>query len=179
MLVSDAVRGWGAGSRLLHWGAAGLILALLAHGWWMTEFPARDARLGHYATHASLGYALIALMLVRLVWRWTHGVPELPAATPRWERFAAHAAHWGLYALAFGAALSGWALAGTLRRPLDSFFGWFSVPMPVRGGALHEALEEAHELLVWTLALLVAAHIASALYHWLWRGDDVMQRMLP
>jgi cytochrome b561 len=38
--------------------------------------------------------------------------------------------------------------------------------------------EEAHELLAWTLALLVAAHVAAALYHWLWRKDDVMQRML-
>jgi cytochrome b561 len=30
----------------------------------------------------------------------------------------------------------------------------------------------------WTLALLVLVHIASAVYHWLWKKDDVMQRML-
>jgi cytochrome b561 len=178
--MSDGARRWGAGARLLHWSAAALIFALLAHGWWMTEFAPRASRLGHYGTHASLGYALIALMLVRLVWRWAHDVPDLPAAMPRWERQAAHAAHWGLYVLSFGAALSGWALAGTLRQPLDSFFGWFSVPSLVPAGsrALHEALEETHEVAVWTLAFMVAAHIASAVYHWLWRKDEVMQRML-
>lgn len=40
------------------------------------------------------------------------------------------------------------------------------------------AMEQAHVLLSWALALLVAAHVASAFYHLLLKRDDVMQRML-
>ena len=39
-------------------------------------------------------------------------------------------------------------------------------------------MEDAHVWLSYVLALLVAAHVAAAFYHWLWRRDDVMQRML-
>ena len=30
----------------------------------------------------------------------------------------------------------------------------------------------------WAAAALVLVHIASAIYHWRWKKDDVMQRML-
>ena len=180
MTIRNTKNGWGATSRFFHWGGAAVILYLLIHGFWMTEFAARDARLGHYTTHASAGYALIAFMLLRLLWRWMNEVPALPADTPRWERIAAHAAYWGLYLLTLAASVSGWALAGTFRRPLDSFFGLFSVPALVAGEnrGLHSALERTHQLLSWTLALLVVVHVASAFWHWRWKKDDVMQRML-
>jgi cytochrome b561 len=179
-MIRNSSIGWGLVSRLFHWCAAALVLYLVTHGFWMTEFAARSERFGHYQTHASVGYGLIAFMLLRLLWRWTNEVPVLPAATPRWERAAAHAAHWGLYLLTLAAALSGWALAGTFRRPLDSFFGIFNVPALVSGGGrnLHDVLEETHAVLSWALAVLVLVHIASAVYHWRWRKDDVMQRML-
>lgn len=76
-------------------------------------------------------------------------------------------------------AASGWALAGTFRRPFDSFFGWFHVPALVADNSLHGALEQAHALLSWALALFFVVHIASAFYHLVWRKYDVMQRMLP
>jgi cytochrome b561 len=144
----------------------------------MVTFPPRELRFGHYETHAAVGYLLIAFTLARLAWRWTHAVPALPAGAPRWERIAAHAGHWGLYVLMLASAFSGWALAGTFRRPLDSVFGWFRVPALVSGNSLHGAMEQAHVLLSWALGLLVVVHIASALYHLLWKKDDVMQRML-
>ena len=34
-------------------------------------------------------------------------------------------------------------------------------------------------LLSWTLALLIAVHVASAFYHLLLKKDGVMRRMLP
>jgi len=133
---------WGAVSKSFHWLAAALVLYLVVHGFWMTEFAARSEHFGHYQTHASVGYGLIAFMLLRLLWRW--------------------------------------ALAGTMRRPLDSIFGLFNMPALVSGGSrgLHDMLEQTHAVLSWTLALLVLVHIASAIYHWRWKKDDVMQRML-
>jgi cytochrome b561 len=168
---------WSATSKLFHWLGAALIFFLLIHGFWMTGLP-REVRFGHYETHAALGYLFIAFTLARLAWRWTHEVPPLPAAAPRWEKAAGHAGHWGLYLLMLGSAFSGWALAGTFGRPLDSVFGWLRVPAIVSDRQLHGPLEDAHVWLSWALALLVLAHIAAAFYHRLWRKDDVMQRML-
>ena len=73
-----------------------------------------------------VGAALIFYLLIHGFWmvgRWTHAVPPQPAGAARWEVVTAHAGHWGLYALMLAAALSGWALAGTFKRPLDSVFG--------------------------------------------------------
>ena len=180
VMIGNTSSAWGVVSRFFHWAAAALILYLIIHGFWMTELAARSERFGHYQTHASVGYGLIACMLLRLLWRWANAVPGLPAATPRWERTAAHAGHWGLYLLTLASSFSGWALAGTMRRPLDSFFGLFNVPALVSGAGrrMHDTLEGVHAALSWTLALLVLVHIASAVYHSSWKKDNVMQRML-
>lgn len=179
-MIDNTARSWGSVARAFHWSGAALILFLLGHGFWMTEFAARDARLAHYSTHAAVGYALLALIVLRLLWRWTQVVPALPAAAGTLERFAGRAAHWGLYLLMLAASLSGWALAGTFRQPLDSFFGLFRMPQLVSGQdrALHQTLEHWHEWLAWALLLLVVGHIAGALWHRLYRKDEVLQRML-
>jgi cytochrome b561 len=168
---------WSATAKLFHWVGAALIFYLLIHGMWMVGLP-RELRFGHYETHAAVGYVLIALTLARLAWRWTHAVPPQPAQAPRWKRIAGHAGHWGLYVLMLASAVSGWALAGTFGRPLDSVFGWFRVPGLVSSRSLHGPMEAAHVWLSWALGFLVVVHIASAFYHLLWRKDRVMQRML-
>src|SRR3954454_7114645 len=76
---------WGWPAKLLHWIGAILILLLLGHGWWMTHLAPRPDRLAHYAGHAALGYDFLALLVLRLLWRWTHAVPALPADMPRWN----------------------------------------------------------------------------------------------
>jgi cytochrome b561 len=178
MAIRNTTTRWGAAARFFHWAGAIAILYLLVHGYWMTHFAPRPERLASYATHASVGYALIAFMLARLLWRAANPVPALPAGSPAWERLAALAGHWGLYLLTFAAALTGWALAGTFRTPLRSFFGLFDVPALVSNTGLHKLLEETHEALAWALAALALVHVASALWHWRWRKDDVLQRML-
>jgi cytochrome b561 len=168
---------WGTVSKLFHWAGAALVFYLLIHGFWMVGLP-REVRFDHYETHAAVGYVFVAFTLGRLAWRWTHAVPPLAADAPRWERIAGHAGHWGLYALMLAAAVSGWALAGTFARPLDSVFGAFRVPAVVADRSLHGPMEQAHVWLSYALALLVVVHIAGAYYHLFWRKDDVMQRML-
>jgi cytochrome b561 len=170
------IRTWSNTSKAFHWLGAALIFFLLVHGFWMVGLP-RELRFSHYETHAAVGYLFIALTLARLVWRWTHEVPAQPASAAAWEKAAAHAGHWLLYLLMLGSALSGWALAGTFKRPLDSVFGAFRVPPIMQDASLHGAMEQAHVLLSYALAFLVAVHVASAFYHYLWKKDDVLQRM--
>ena len=180
-MLRNTTTSWGAVSLLFHWLGAALVVFLLGHGFWMAEFAPRDARFAHYSWHASVGYALLALMVARLLWRWTNAVPAPPRDAPEWERLAARAGHWGLYALILAEALTGWALAGTLRRPLDArLFGVVTVPPIVSGPdrTLHEILEGTHSIVGWALVALVAVHVAAAWYHLRVRKDGVTERML-
>jgi cytochrome b561 len=180
MRNSDAKWGWPA--QAMHWLAGALILLLLFHGWWMVEVQDRALRFEHYGGHASLGYALLALMILRLAWRWLNAVPALPPESPRWMRIGARSSHLGLYVLILAASVSGWALAGTFRRPLEAtFLGLVRVPAIVASQerALHELLERLHGALAWALAALIALHVAAALFHHFAKKDAVMRRMLP
>jgi cytochrome b561 len=178
-MVRNTKSTWGWPAKLLHWFAAILILLLLGHGWWMTHFAPRPDRLAHYAGHAALGYDLLALTVLRLLWRWINPVPTLPLEMPRWEAIAAHISHWSLYVLMLAASITGWALAGTLRTPLDKDVFNIRIPMIASPGnrALHEFLENSHAWLAYLLAALLLVHVAAALrHHFTWK-DNVLRRM--
>jgi len=181
-MMRNTPQRWGAVAQIFHWVSAGLVLYLLGHGWWMTHFAARDTRLPEYATHASVGYGLLALILIRMIWRWTNAVPLHPASAPVWERRMAMGSHIALYLLLVIECYLGWALSGTLRQPLDRTLGGLvRVPQITRPGNrdLQEIFEKAHEVVAWILAALVLLHVAATIYHWKVRRDDVLHRMLP
>ena len=178
-MIENTNTNWGWPAKLLHWVGAILILLLLGHGWWMTHLAARPDRLAHYLGHAALGYDLLALLVLRLLWRWTHAVPALPADLAPWERLSARAGHIGLYLLMLGSALTGWALAGTFRTPMAKDLFGLTVP-PIYASqdrAMHNLFEESHMILYYLLAALVVVHIAGALRHHLVKRNDVLRRM--
>ena len=182
MTIGDTATSWGPVSRVLHWAAAVLILALMAQGYWMTVFVPRGTHFPHYAWHASVGYALLALMFVWLFWRLSITSPRPPTGAG-WERVAAVAGHSMLYATVFAAAFTGWALAGTARKPLDSVFGLMRLPPIVNPDpdperVLHTTLGTWHSIVAWILVALVALHVGIAVWHWIVRKDDVMRRMI-
>jgi cytochrome b561 len=181
-MLRNTSRQWGLVSQGLHWSSAALVAFLLIHGLWMTQLATGVDRLASYATHASAGYFLLGLVMVRIVWRSQHAVPAHPADAPAWERRAARASHVALYCMLLGDAYVGWALAGTLSPQLDrTLFDLVRVPPITRSGNhdLHDALVIAHEMLAWTLVALITLHVAAAIYHWKIRRDDVMRRMIP
>jgi len=53
---------------------------------------------------------VLALTLVRVLWRLLHAPPPYPADMKRWERNAAHMAHFLLYAAMVLMPLTGWAI---------------------------------------------------------------------
>jgi cytochrome b561 len=178
-MIGNSENAWGWPAKLLHWVGAILILVLLGHGWWMTHMAPRADRFAHYAGHAAMGYDLLALVILRLLWRWTHAVPALPNDLQPWERFSAHAGHFGLYLLMFASTLTGWALAGTFNRPMSKDLFGITVPPIYQSSerAMHGLFEESHEFLSYLLAILVVVHILGALRHHLIKHNDVLRRM--
>ena len=176
-MVRNTAALWGWPARLLHWIAAAAILLLLGHGWWMTHLAARADRIAHYNGHAALGYDLLALLVLRLLWRWANPVPTLPDGLQPWERMAARAGHIALYLLMFAASLTGWALAGTFRTPMNKDIFGVSVPEIVSDRAYHDLFEQSHFILSYLLAALVLVHVVGALRHHFLKHNDVLRRM--
>src|SRR5262249_54233945 len=156
---------WGWLAKVLHWAGAAMILNLLVHGWWMTHMTPRPERLANYAWHSALGYGLVVLLILRLVWRWVKPVPEPSADLQRWERIAARLAHVGLYVLMFVVSLTGWMVATTFRVPMTKDLLGVDVPPLVTAvdRSVRRWIEESHMVLAYVLAAVVLIHIVAAL----------------
>jgi cytochrome b561 len=178
-MIGNTNDAWGWPAKVLPWVGAILILLLLGHGWWMTHLaPRGPVRLEHYAGHAALGYDFLVLLVLRLLWRWTHAVPALPEM-PRWERISAHVNYVLMYLLMFATTLAGWALVGTMRAPLSRDV--FGVPFPQiyqsQERAMHRLLEDSHKWLAYVLLALVVVHVLAALRHHFFKRTTVLRRM--
>jgi cytochrome b561 len=178
-MVRNSVRAWGWPAKLLHWIGAVIILLLLGHGWWMTHMAPRPDRLAHYAGHSALGFDFLVITVLRLLWRWLNPVPADPEDAKPWERWAAHAVHWGLYVLMLIVSLTGWVTANTFRAPITRDI--INIPFPTIVTSVDRAtrglFEESHMVLAYVLAVVVLLHILAALRHHWFKRTDVLSRM--
>lgn len=163
----------------LHWIAAACVLGLLALGLWMTGLPISRLKMLAFAWHKWIGLLVLALTVLRLVWRWRHPPPPLPASIARWERRAAPIVQGTLLILLLALPASGWLMnsAGGVE------ITWFElVPVPDLVGpdrALFALLRTAHHWLAWCLMAALALHVSAVVRHDLVRRDGILRRMLP
>lgn len=97
---------------ILHWTIAALIVFNLSVGFFMEGFPL-PLKLPVVSLHVSSGMTVLALTVVRVVWRLLHEPPPHPADTKRWERNTAHIAHFLLYGAMVVMPLTGWAIVSS------------------------------------------------------------------
>jgi cytochrome b561 len=170
---------YGIIAQLLHWCVAALILMQIALGLYAANLPVSMARLQWLSYHKSLGMTILALVLLRLVWRWMDPPPPLPDTIARRERRAARAMHGALYVVPVLAMLAGWLYASAAGLSVN-WFGMILIPdLIAKNTAIAPLFKELHHGLVALLALLLAGHIAAAARHAFILRDDVAQRMLP
>lgn len=150
---------------VLHWIMALLIPGALFVGWYMADLPLTPTRVRLFNYHKWVGITILTLAAARLLWRFFHEPPALPGDLPRWQQRAAHAVHWLLYALFFAVPLAGWAFTSAAGFPVV-YLGLIPLPdwVPV-DKALAEQLATLHAVLAYSLAAVVALHIAAALKH--------------
>ena len=164
-------------TRLLHWSMALMIIAMLFIGAGMVaSVSARHEWL--LQLHKPLGIAILALVIVRLVVRFSTRQPSLPADLPKWQVSAAHASHVLLYALMVVLPLLGWGMISAAGDPVMLSA---SVQLPSILAANAETfalLRQAHAYLAYLLFLTVLVHLAAALFHAWVRRDEVLDSML-
>ena len=75
----------------IHWLTALAIVAQVIMGWTMTSLePGSYLQFSLYQWHKSVGMTILALSLLRLIWRLAHKPPPLPATMPAWEIIMEH-----------------------------------------------------------------------------------------
>jgi len=170
----------------LHWVIALAVLLLIGSGLTMTRLSPGPVAFDLYQWHKALGITVLALTIVRVLWRLGHRPPPLPPGMPPLERAAAKAGHAGFYVLLVALPLTGWAMVSW--SPLNiptTWFNLFTIPhLPGPGDAevregLEQVLKTTHEIAGWIMAALVLLHVAAAVRHALILRDDVLQRMVP
>lgn len=162
-------------ARVLHWAIALLILFNLWLGFAHDSLP-KDWQV--MPVHKSLGLTVLALTVVRILWRFTRPAPALPGTMPQWERLAAHATHFAFYALMVLIPLTGWIMTSAGTRPLTWFF-LFDVPKfaVAKDDAIVGISAETHEVGAFLWAALILLHVLAALRHHFILKDGMMRRM--
>jgi cytochrome b561 len=145
--------------KALHWITAAVIVAqfvfheAMADAWDRIEDGLTVAFDPLVMAHVAGGFAVLAFALWRLALRATRGAPA-PQGSPLVQR-AAHWGHIALYAVMIVMAVTGG-------------MAWF-------GGI--EAAAELHETLKPALLVLVAGHVAAAIWHQVVLKDGTLGRM--
>jgi cytochrome b561 len=191
-VIRNTATAWGAVSRNLHWLVAAMIVAQVPLGFWMnsvydqliaTRSTDFSQLLAISRVHHTNGFLILILATARLAWRASNPTPGLPAGLAAYQRWLARLTHGFLYGLLFAFPLSGWAALSAYEGQFPIFFfGWDSVPrlVPQADGshAPYEFYAEIHET-CWRIgAVVLALHVAGALWHHFVVKDGVLRRML-
>jgi len=170
---------YGAVTQAFHWVTALLVLVTFIYGPGGSEqrvyLAARDF---DRQLHETLGLCVLALVVLRVLWRMVDTRPA-PPQLPRWMDLSAKAVQGALYVLLFAlpfTAITGAWLEG---HPLTLLAG---VQIPPLFRLSHDAgatIAEVHTWLGDAILWLAGIHALAAVYHHIVLKDGVLASMLP
>ena len=183
---------------VLHWLIAIAIFGMFALGWYMSDLPkeapkqmaydlfdwgiytwqlAEEAspRTFYFNLHKSIGITILALIIIRIMWRIFHKPPPLLSSYKAWERKLATGTHHLLYLLMVALPVSGLIMA-TYSKYGVKWFG-LSFIKGLDNTPMRKVFEEAHELIGVIILVMLILHIVGALKHKFIDKDDTLKRM--
>jgi cytochrome b561 len=161
---------------LLHWLLAFFIIMALAMGYFvMSQTPnSAPEKLEMLRGHMAGGMLILALMVLRfVVRRMTSHPPQATTGNAALDRLAP-LTHYGFYVLVILMAGTGFATALAAGLPAI-VFGNSGDPLPET--FLTFPTRIAHGYIAAAIALLLALHVAAALYHQFVLKDSLFRRM--
>jgi len=169
---------YGLAAISLHWLMALIIIGMYPLGLYIDSLGYYDAA---YKTvphwHKSVGMVLLALLVVRLLWRSISIKPKVLFHSAVQKRVV-KLAHSSLYTLMFVALLSGYMISTADGRAI-AVFNWFEVPaLPAVIDEQEDVAGLIHYWVTTSLIILAGAHALAALKHHFINKDKTLSRML-
>lgn len=170
---------YGAVAQAFHWLTAILVLIAFIYGPGGSEQRVYSAaRDFDRQLHETLGACVLALVVLRLLWRLVGSRFE-PVEVSRWMGLAAKAVHVGLYVLLFAVPLTAITGAWLEGHPLTLLGGVAIAPWLAEARATGALIAEVHTWLGDAILWLAGLHAVAALFHHFVLRDGVLLSMLP
>ena len=183
MMWRNSPTSYGTISRVLHWMIALLFLVQIPLGFLTQATGDRPAvQFALYQWHKSMGFLILALAALRLLWSLASRKPGETGTPSRFGPWAARAVHAVLLLLTLAIPLTGWAIASASPLRIPSYvFDVMVVPdLPLSVSDEAEALwSQAHAWLAYGACALLALHASAALFHALRPDSGSLHGMLP
>jgi cytochrome b561 len=158
----------------LHWATALLVALLWLIGRTTNFLPRGPFRVDIWSIHVLLGFALIAVVLARIVWRAAYGVRLQPPGVGI-QHLLASMAHWLLYLLLLVVVTLG--LLNVFAHAFPLFNAW---RFPKLGDDdFMRRVNGWHGVVANMIAAVALFHAAAALFHHYVIKDSVLTRMWP
>ena len=161
-----------------HWLLALMLVGSFCVGLYMSGLPFSIQRVKLFNWHKWAGMTILALTLLRLLWRLGHPPPP-EAPGPHWQQLAAKTTHRAMYLLCLVIPVVGWAYSSAAGFQIV-VFGVLPMPNLLSADkALAESIKPWHAWLAYALATLVLLHVAAGLKHHFVDRDGLLHRMRP
>ena len=184
MGLNNSTTRFGAITMVLHWSVFLLFLSQYVSGSVMMRIERGHKVFGYgqgdwYTWHKSVGLVVIALVLLRIVWRKSTRLPDWPDTLASWEAACMKWTERTLYLCMVVMPVSGYVftLAGGYNFKL---FG--AVPLPQlipKNAAVADVAQVLHITFAFVIVGAVALHVALALKRHLVDRDRFLKRMVP
>jgi cytochrome b561 len=176
--MPTTVSGYSFVARFLHWTMAFLVLVMLVVGFAMVQQGLPKPLQGAlYILHKNTGILILALVVLRFVWRKIDPPPPLPDSAPRWQQAIADFNHGALYLLLFLMPILGYVRVKAADLPIESLDAMGMQSLVPASEPLAKLASTLHLAGALALAALVALHLLAAFYHGAIRRDGVYSRM--
>lgn len=176
MTLRNTQTSFGLVAKCLHWTIALGLWAMFAFGKYIDNLQLGPDNFHLITRHKAFGILILALIALRVLWRFISAPPAaLPA--PRREHLLAQATHFALYGLMIATPLFGWIASSATGFSIP-FFGLFDVPLLVNENETVETLFfTLHGYSAMALIVLSVLHLGAALYHHFVLRDETLKRM--
>lgn len=175
--VKGSLENYNPFHKILHWTIAVLVIGLLILGSLLDDVPKHMAETA-YTIHKSFGVLVLVLMVIRLAWRATHRVPNLPLAISPLEKGLAHFSYFLWYVLLIAMPISGFIESQAAGYP-PTFFGLFTFPTWIaKNEETAKLFANIHYWLAWIIFGLLIIHVLAPVKHRVFDKINLWKRML-
>lgn len=128
--------------------------------------------------HKNIATTIIFLVVVRIFWRYTHPVPDLPDTISPIMKKAAHLGHLMLYLLLIALPVSGCLFSWSAGHPAPVLY-LFNIPQLLQPNEeILAIVKPVHIYLSWLAAFVVIGHLLMSIKHHIIDKDNILHSML-